>query len=189
MGDLGLRYLYVGQFGVAWDNAFNLSLHQMGVRHYSPGIGRFLQPDPAGLELNPFSYAANRPITEIDPEGTYWYHYRMSNADLTWALQRRYVHYRQTPWGYAPKLDGCAAAALGAAALFWGADRIEMGLHWVHQYSAAYYAMPGWGGIATRVSFGAVKALVWGTYGVGYLLLFGFCSNTGGGGGGGSGSF
>ncbi len=42
--DLGFRYLYVGASGVAWDNALGLGLLHMGARHYSPTLGRFLQP-------------------------------------------------------------------------------------------------------------------------------------------------
>jgi RHS repeat-associated protein len=70
--DLGFRFLYVGRFGVAWDNAFGLGLHHMGARHYSPSLGRFLQPDPSALEDNLAAYAANNPVTRIDPSGQCW---------------------------------------------------------------------------------------------------------------------
>jgi RHS repeat-associated protein len=63
------RFLYVGRYGVAWDNVLGLGLHQMGVRHYSPGLGRFLQPDPSALEENLYEYAENGPITNVDPAG------------------------------------------------------------------------------------------------------------------------
>jgi RHS repeat-associated protein len=69
-GDLGFRYLYVGEFDVQWDNAFGLGLHYMHARHYAPALGRFLQPDPDGLEDSLYAYAANSPVTEIDPDGT-----------------------------------------------------------------------------------------------------------------------
>jgi RHS repeat-associated protein len=69
-GDLGFRYLYVGEFDVQWDNAFGLGLHYMHARHYAPALGRFLQPDPAGLEDSLYAYAANNPVTEMDPDGT-----------------------------------------------------------------------------------------------------------------------
>jgi uncharacterized protein RhaS with RHS repeats len=42
----------------------------MHARHYSPALGRFLQPDPDGSEANLYAYAANNPVTEIDPDGT-----------------------------------------------------------------------------------------------------------------------
>lgn len=42
----------------------------MQARHYSPALGRFLQPDPDRSESNLDAYAANNPVTEIDPDGT-----------------------------------------------------------------------------------------------------------------------
>jgi RHS repeat-associated protein len=69
-GDLGFRFLYVGEFDVQWDDAFGLDLLYMHARHYSPALGRFLQPDPDRTEANPYAYAANNPVTEIDPDGT-----------------------------------------------------------------------------------------------------------------------
>ncbi len=69
IGDLGFRYLYVGQFDVQWDNAFGLGLHYMHARHYAPDLGLFIQPDPAGLEINHYSYSSNSPVTYIDPTG------------------------------------------------------------------------------------------------------------------------
>jgi RHS repeat-associated protein len=67
--DLGFRFLYVGRSGVAWDNALGLGLHHMGARHYSPSLGRFLQPDPSALEENLYRYAGNSPVTNVDPTG------------------------------------------------------------------------------------------------------------------------
>lgn len=70
-GDLGFRFLYVGAHDVQWDNFSGLGLHYMHARHYSPAIGRFLQPDPIAAESNWYSYAASNPQTFIDPEGTF----------------------------------------------------------------------------------------------------------------------
>lgn len=70
IADLGFRFLYVGRHGVAWDNSFGLGLEQMGIRHYSPSLGRFLQPDPSDVETNLFAYAGDNPTTGIDPTGT-----------------------------------------------------------------------------------------------------------------------
>jgi RHS repeat-associated protein len=69
IADKGFRFLYVGRYGVAWDNALSLGLHHMGARHYSPSLGRFLQPDPSALEDNLYRYAANSPATGADPTG------------------------------------------------------------------------------------------------------------------------
>ncbi|MBA2372671.1 MAG: RHS repeat-associated core domain-containing protein [Chloroflexi bacterium] len=66
-GDLAFRFLYVGEFDVQWDAG--LGLIYMHARHYSPVLGRFLQPDPDRTETNLYAYAANNPVTEIDPDG------------------------------------------------------------------------------------------------------------------------
>jgi RHS repeat-associated protein len=68
--DLGFRYLYVGEYDVQWDNPYNLGLVYMHARHYSPALGRFLQPDPDASEANLYAYAANNPVTQVDPAGT-----------------------------------------------------------------------------------------------------------------------
>jgi RHS repeat-associated protein len=67
--DLGFRYLYVGAGDVQWDDGFGLGLLYMHARHYGPGLGRFLQPDPARSESTSFAYARNAPTTLVDPLG------------------------------------------------------------------------------------------------------------------------
>ena len=42
----------------------------MHARHYSPALGRFLQPDPDASEANLYAYSANSPVTEMDPDGS-----------------------------------------------------------------------------------------------------------------------
>ena len=42
----------------------------MHARHYAPALGRFLQPDPELSDPNLYAYAANNPVTELDPDGT-----------------------------------------------------------------------------------------------------------------------
>ena len=71
--DLGFRFLYVGQHDVQGDNAYGLGLLYMHARHYSPLSGRFLQPDPTAQEANLYAYAANSPITNVDPDGEWWF--------------------------------------------------------------------------------------------------------------------
>ena len=56
---------------VQWDAAYGLDLLYMHARHYSPSLGRFLQPDPSRLDAQLFVYGENGPITNIDPGGTY----------------------------------------------------------------------------------------------------------------------
>jgi RHS repeat-associated protein len=45
--------------------------HYNGARYYDPRTGRYLTPDPIGLDggINLFSYVENNPIGEIDTEG------------------------------------------------------------------------------------------------------------------------
>lgn len=57
-----------------WDDAFGLGLIYMHARHYSPAVGRFLQPDPSAEEVNAYAYAANSPVTKVDPSGRlFWF--------------------------------------------------------------------------------------------------------------------
>ena len=46
-------------------------LHYNGARYYDPKIGRYLSPDPVGLDagLNPYTYVSNNPLRWIDPTG------------------------------------------------------------------------------------------------------------------------
>ncbi len=67
--DLEFRFVYVGQHDVQWDNNYGLGLYYMHARHYSPTLGRFLQPDPAAVEANYYGYADNSPVTRTDPSG------------------------------------------------------------------------------------------------------------------------
>jgi RHS repeat-associated protein len=88
IADKGFRFLYVGRYGVASDNALGLGLHHMGVRHYSPALGRFLQPDPSAAEANLYAYAAANPITGVDPTGLFWY--RTKRGDTLLSLSRKF---------------------------------------------------------------------------------------------------
>ena len=40
-------------------------------RYYNPELGRYMEPDPTGLEagLNPYSYVSNNPVNSVDPTG------------------------------------------------------------------------------------------------------------------------
>jgi len=67
--DLKFRFLYVGSADVQWDDSSGLGLAYMHARHYSPAIGRFLQPDPARVDANGYSYTGGNPVTKTDPGG------------------------------------------------------------------------------------------------------------------------
>jgi RHS repeat-associated protein len=86
IADLGFRFLYVGEYDVQWDNTFGLGLVYMHARHYSPALGRFLQPDPDGSEANLYAYAANNPVTEMDPDGTCFIICAIINAVVSVAI-------------------------------------------------------------------------------------------------------
>jgi hypothetical protein len=44
----------------------------MGARHYSPSLGRFLQPDPSPGETSVYAYVGNNPVSRADPDGKFW---------------------------------------------------------------------------------------------------------------------
>lgn len=46
-------------------------LYHNEARYYDPNVGRFTQPDPAGLEANPYLYASGDPANLMDPNGTW----------------------------------------------------------------------------------------------------------------------
>jgi RHS repeat-associated protein len=77
-------YTYGGQWGVLDEGN---GLYFMRYRWYSPSLGRFTQPDPAGLmggDANLYRYAVNRPLDLIDPIG-------LLPPEVTTALQNKVI--------------------------------------------------------------------------------------------------
>jgi RHS repeat-associated protein len=67
-------YRYDGRDGVRYDAADGL--YWMSVRAYDPALGRFLAHDPLGraplfFADQPYAYAGNNPVSNVDPSGQY----------------------------------------------------------------------------------------------------------------------
>src|SRR3990172_11280329 len=64
-----LPYLSIGFPGQYYDQ--ETGLHYNYFRYYDPTTGRYVTPDPIGLEggINLFVYVANNPVNSSDPEG------------------------------------------------------------------------------------------------------------------------
>ena len=62
----GPRYAYTGQLMIP-----EARLYHDKARAYSPGLGRFLQTDPAGFAggVNLYAYVGNDPVNGVDPSG------------------------------------------------------------------------------------------------------------------------
>ena len=87
----------------------------MAARHYSPELGRFVQPDPDRSEANLYAYAANNPVTEMDPDGTCFIVCAVANALLDTAIY--FATTDSSEWS----VQGAAgAAAVGAVTGFLG---------------------------------------------------------------------
>jgi len=105
---------------VQWDDQLGLGLLYMHARHYSPALGRFLQPDPDRSEANLYAYAANNPVTELDPDGTCFIVCAVANALLDTAIY--FATTDRSQWS----LQGAAsAAAVGAVTGFLGVGLIS----------------------------------------------------------------
>ena len=98
----GASVLERGYASQAQEGATGLIL--MGARHYDPATGRFLQPDPLGIEASElYAYAANNPYEFWDPSG-------LAPISLSGLLGNPLVT------GSLQFAGGVAEAALGAAA-------------------------------------------------------------------------
>ena len=121
--DLGLRFLYVGREGVAWDDfGFGLGLLYMQARHYSPALGRFLQPDPSAAEANLYAYAENSPVTKVDPDGRLWWVAAFAVARVVAALAPAVRFFQRSAPTVGRLGQGAASSPKLPAALQTGAN-------------------------------------------------------------------
>lgn len=77
-------------------------LHYNLNRYYNPELGRYMEPDPIGLEGggNPYAYAGSNPISNVDPSGLVYLSYGWGTAnsssfssDQTWAgVQSQFLY-------------------------------------------------------------------------------------------------
>ncbi len=63
-----------GEYGVLYDASDGL--YWMRVRAYDPTVGRFIAHDPLGraplfFADQPYAYARNNPVSNVDPSGQY----------------------------------------------------------------------------------------------------------------------
>jgi len=82
------KYLYNGkELQDELLGSVNLDWYCYGARMYDPALGRWHVPDPMQQFYSPYVYAANDPISNIDPSGMYSYNwntgeYENSNGDV-----------------------------------------------------------------------------------------------------------
>ncbi len=67
-------FRFSGEYGVLYDAADGL--YWMSVRAYDPTVGRFISRDPLGraplfFSDQPYAYAGNNPVSNVDPSGQY----------------------------------------------------------------------------------------------------------------------
>jgi RHS repeat-associated protein len=75
------QYRYKGIFGYYTDNETQLLL--LGLRYYSPSIGRFISQDMLKAELNWYLYVESNPVNGLDPTGLQNCRYNRLEVDLT----------------------------------------------------------------------------------------------------------
>jgi RHS repeat-associated protein len=101
---------------------------KFGARYYSPGIGRFSQPDPSWQEANRYAYVGCNPVNATDPSGLG----PLCDDARYWSLVFSVAHV------YALIL----ANATGDARIYAMALSLDA-MYWIYQLSAVYYCWVG----------------------------------------------
>ncbi|PJK05398.1 hypothetical protein CO612_03985 [Lysobacteraceae bacterium NML71-0210] len=114
----------IGGFNLGFPGQYfdtETGLWHNGFRDYDASIGRYLQPDPIGLEggINPYAYVDGNPISFVDPEGLQFLPYTRN-------LNTRSTSGRRIPDDVALQLNYYwAGATTGAAISVYGAYTIS----------------------------------------------------------------
>ena len=121
------RYKYAGSYGYEWgmihlwganEDLPPILLLHVGERWYQPGVGRFIQRDPIGIDggLNVYVYARNAPTIAVDPNGeAVWVValvLRAAGAIVTWVATKAPPSTQQSLWGMCVRV-GQALSRLG----------------------------------------------------------------------------
>jgi RHS repeat-associated protein len=141
--DLGFRFRYVGRSDVQWDDVHGLGLYYMHARHYSPTLGRFLQPDPSAAEANLYGYAANGPVTNVDPDGLIHIKFGNTGGSLGAAGARFGTFRMGTQFRLVPRANSSAGRPIRRG----GESRAAREGRRVHkEFEARLKNKPGWRG-------------------------------------------
>jgi len=94
-------------------------LHYNYFRYYNPQTGRYITPDPIGLEggINLFAYVANNPVNWVDPEG-------LNGTAVPLPIPKPRPIWRTLPkWLIFPiSLPVGIAIAIGSVIVLWPSD-------------------------------------------------------------------
>ena len=105
----------------------------MGVRLYSPTLGRFLSVDPvAGGSSNAYDYAGADPINKFDLDGKCWTYSWMCHTERRVEMR----HSRPQGWALPTQADGTFVAlgeapVLIAVVVTASLSALEAGFRWV----------------------------------------------------------
>ncbi|RII06862.1 tRNA(Glu)-specific nuclease WapA precursor [Streptomyces sp. YIM 130001] len=122
-------------------------LYHLSARYMDPRTGRFTQPDPSGLEANPYLYASGDPTNIIDPSGLWGFSLDIGGTTVGWntdTLKRRVSGvYGKMTSGLSDHDKKCMDA--GVSTIGWGlalfgtaeAGPVAWGIAGVGTYTAA----------------------------------------------------